>query len=184
MIETNYTPFPTLITDRLILRELETEDAKDIFAHRSEDRINHYLEDFRHTSLEQTQAFIRNVQNLITNGKSLFWILVEKGADRFIGTVCLWNISEEESKAETGFTIDPEFQGKGYMNEALSKVIGFGFNKMNLNVIEAYTHKNNEPSIRLLLRNKFKRGDSKIEVGSNTIFFSLTNESRNSGGNC
>ena len=58
MIETNFTPFPILTTDRLVLRQLEATDDKDIFSHRSDDRVNTYLEDFRHTSIEQTQAFI------------------------------------------------------------------------------------------------------------------------------
>ena len=58
MIETNLTPFPILTTDRLVLRQLEATDDKDIFSHRSDDRVNTYLEDFRHTSIEQTQAFI------------------------------------------------------------------------------------------------------------------------------
>ena len=65
----------------------------------------------------------------------------------------------------------------GYMNEALAKVIAFGFNEMKLKTIEAYTHEHNEGSIRLLLKNNFKQGKiPKKEVASNRLFFSLTNK--------
>ena len=51
---------------------------------------------------------------------------------------------------------------------------------MKLKTIEAFTHENNESSIKLLLRNKFKQGTTpKTEVGNNRIFFSLTSEIAN-----
>jgi ribosomal-protein-alanine N-acetyltransferase len=177
MIETNFSPFPILTTDRLILRPLETTDDKDIFSHRSNDRVNIYLEDFRHSSIEKTQAFINRIQNEIAKNKTILWVITQRGRNRFIGTICLWNISAKDYKAETGYTLNPEFHRMGYMNEALVKVIDFGFNKMKLKTIEAYAHKNNEGSIKLLLRNKFKQSTSpKTGVGNNRFFFSLTFE--------
>lgn len=175
MIETNFTPFPILKTDRLILRQIETTDDLDIFSHRSDDKVNTYLEDFRHFSIEQTQAFIQRIQEEIANNKTILWVITQRNSNKFIGTVCLWNISKNECKAETGYTLAPEFHRMGYMNEALVKAIDFGFNKMKLKTIEAYTHENNESSIKLLQRNKFKQGTNpKTEVGNNRIFFSLT----------
>jgi hypothetical protein len=47
---------------------------------------------------------------------------------------------------------------------------------MKLKTIEAYTHENNEDSIKLLLRNKFKQGTPKKEVANNRVYFSLNNE--------
>src|SRR4051812_32190372 len=109
MTETNFSPFPILTTDRLILRQLEATDDKDIFYHRSDDSVNVYLNDFRHSSIEQTQAFIDRIQKEISEGKTILWVITQKGRNRFIGTICLWNISKDECKAETGYTLDPEF---------------------------------------------------------------------------
>lgn len=177
MLETNFTPFPTLTTDRLVLRQLETADAEDIFFHRSDDTVNTYLLDFRHASIVETHAFIDRVKKETADSKTILWVLTLKGKNKFMGTVCLWNISKKEYKAETGYTLDPEFHKMGYMNEALVKVIDFGFNKMKLKTIEAYTHENNEGSIKLLLKNKFEQGTNpKTEAGNNRIFFSLSRE--------
>ena len=178
MIETNFTPFPVLATDRLILRQIETFDDKDIFVHRSDDRVNSYLEGFRHASIEETQAFIARIQQQVSIGKSILWVLTHKNNNKFIGTICLWNISHEDRSAETGYTLDPEFHGKGYMQEALVKIIDFGFNFMKLRIIEAYTHKDNRGSKQLLLRNEFKMNvaDKKEDCGPDLIVFTLTNE--------
>ena len=177
MVETKFTPFPILITDRLILRQLETTDDIDIFSHRSDDRVNTYLEGFRHSSIEQTQAFIDRIQKEVANNKTILWVITQKDINKFIGTICLWNISAKDYKAETGYTLNPEFQKKGYMNEALVKVIDFGFNKMKLRTIEAYTHENNDGSIQLLLRNNFKKGTARITAdGNKRNLFVLTNE--------
>lgn len=174
MIQTNFTPFPVLETERLILRPLEASDAEDIFLHRSDDIVNTYLENFRHASIDDSRAFIRRVQSEITEGKTIMWVLSRKGNAKFMGTICFWNISKEESKAETGYILASPFHRMGYMHEALVKIIDYGFNAIKLKTIDAYTHEHNSNSIELLLRNNFKQGKPQKEVSSNRIYFSLT----------
>lgn len=41
------------------------------------------------------------------------------------------------------------------MNESLKSVLEFGFKNLNLDLIEAYTHRKNESSKKLLERNGF-----------------------------
>jgi ribosomal-protein-alanine N-acetyltransferase len=173
MIETNFVHFPILTTKRLVLRALEATDAHDIFAHRADEVVNTYLEDFRHTSIDQTQAFINRVKQEIVDGKTILWVITTQDSNTFMGTVCLWNISKSEHKAETGYTLNSKFHRMGYMHEALMKVIDFGFNIIKLKTIEAYTHQHNEASIKLLLKNKFERGVAKKVVGVDRIYFAL-----------
>jgi ribosomal-protein-alanine N-acetyltransferase len=60
-------------------------------------------------------------------------------------------------KAEIGYELFPDFQGKGIMQEATLKVIDFGIQHIGLNSIEAYTHCENQSSTRLLKKLNFKR---------------------------
>lgn len=118
------------------MKQLKITDDQDIFIHRLDDQINTYLDDFRHSSIEQTQAFITRVQKEIAIGKTILWVLTEKGQDRFVGTVCFWNIFPDEAKAETGYSLVSKFHKMGYMQEALEKIIDYGFNTMNLKTID------------------------------------------------
>jgi len=79
----------------------------------------------------------------------------------------------EECKMDLGYTLNPEFHNKGYMTEASARVISFAFNTMKLKTIEAYTHKDNKGSIRILLRNNFRLTDREME---DRAIFVLTNE--------
>ena len=180
MVNLNFSPFPILQTDRLVLRQIETTDDIDIFSHRSNDRVNKYLENFRHASIAETQSFIARIQKEVSDHKTILWVLTQKGKNKFMGTICFWNISHQDNKAETGYTLSPEFYDKGYMHEAMKKIIDFGFTEMQLHTIEAYTHKDNNPSIQLLLRNKFKQDTTRKaakEKGSDRIIFTLARAS-------
>src|SRR5438046_705873 len=105
MIVTIFTPFPVLITNRLILREIESSDDEDIFTHRTDERVNKYLEGFRHSSIEETKAFIKKIQNGVANNEAIFWVITQRGENIFMGTITLWNIKKEECKAEIGYTL-------------------------------------------------------------------------------
>lgn len=67
----------------------------------------------------------------------------------------MWNFSKDNKKAEVGYDLNPLFQRKGIMSEALKSILGFGFNNLNLDKIDAFTHKKNESSKKLLEKNGF-----------------------------
>jgi ribosomal-protein-alanine N-acetyltransferase len=78
-----------------------------------------------------------------------------KGESKFLGSICLWNISREEAKAEIGFELLPENHGKRIMQEVIPRIIQFGFEEMKLQTIEAEVTPRNLKSLRLLEKNNF-----------------------------
>lgn len=89
------------------------------------------------------------------NNESIIWAITQKEDSKLIGTICFWNIIKEHYRAEIGYSLLYDFQGKGIMQEAMSAVIKYGFEKMNLHSIEANVNPANESSIKLLERNDF-----------------------------
>ena len=75
--------------------------------------------------------------------------------DKLIGTICLFDFSDDNLKSEIGYELLPEFQGKGIMQEATLKVMDFGIQRIGLNLIKAYTHSENQSSTRLLEKFNF-----------------------------
>jgi ribosomal-protein-alanine N-acetyltransferase len=175
----NFTPFPVLQTERLSLRKLSLDDANEIFFLRSDEKVNKYMERTRAASLEDAHNFINKTNHEIENNQCVDWAIAFKDDRGLIGSICFWNISIEENKAEVGYELLPDFQGKGIAQEALSAVIKFGFEVMELQNIEAYTHKENAASIKLLEKFKFIRDlheESKIDFtvdNPNTVVYSL-----------
>ena len=171
MTSKNFTPFPVLKTERLILRQLRSSDDKEIFALRSNDNVNKYLGRKPSKSIDDAKNFIQTINENIQRNDSIYWAIILNGTDKLIGTICLFNFSEDHLKAEIGYELLPDFQGKGIMQEAISKVIHFGFQHVGLNSIEAYTHSENQSSTRLLEKLNFK-GESAAD--ENFRIFKLT----------
>jgi len=179
MIYPVFTPFPVLHTNRLVLRQPELSDDHSNFLLRSNDHVNQYLEGFRHQTVEQTRTFLKKIIDNIENNESIFWIIILKSTGEFVGTICLWNISREDERAEAGYTLLPQFEGKGYMREALEAVIDYGFSKMKLKTIQAFTHQENKRSARLLASCQFEldAGRNPVERSDDVVFV-LNNQKR------
>ena len=157
MIGKNSTPFPVLRTERLILRQLVSSDDKEIFALRSGNNINKYLNRKPSKSIDDARDFIRTINENIQRNNSIYWAITLNGTDKLIGTICLFNFCDDDLKAELGYELLPDFQQKGIMQEATSKVIDFAIQHIGLHSLEAYTHSENQRSTRLLEKLNFKR---------------------------
>ena len=173
----NFTPFPVLTTERLTLRCLELSDDQLLFKLRSDKVVNKYIVRPKQKNIEEIRGFITKVKNGIENNEWIYWVITIKDDPSLIGTICLWNFSEDKTVAEIGYELDPAFQGKGIMSEALKKIIDFAFQDIKLKSIEAYTHKDNDDSTKLLQKFNFKLDDGRIdEENVENIIFKLEKE--------
>jgi len=181
MINLNFKDFPILTTERLTLRQITDADAKEIFELRSNESVNKFLDRPKARSIEDAQEFIEKISHSIKNNESIMWGIVFKNQPTLMGTICLYNISTQQSSAEIGYELIPVFQGKGIIHEVLPKVIAFGFEIMQLKIIEAHTIAENERSLRVLEKNNFVlSGKFETENGepANTLIYSLDNKNK------
>ena len=171
---TTPTTFPILATERLIMRQLEIQDDNEIFFLRSDERVNKYLVAPIAQSAEEARAFIKKINTGILNDEWAYWGITLKNNNKLIGTICFWNISIEENKAEIGYVLHPDLQGKGIMQEAIHKVIEHGFEKMKLRTMDAVLNPDNARSIALLKRNGFvykcESGDAVVYQLINPVY--------------
>ncbi|MBC9798259.1 GNAT family N-acetyltransferase [Sinomicrobium weinanense] len=153
----NNNNFIEINTERLSLRKLNSADWEMIAYLRTDKEVNKFVKRPDAGSKEKALAFISKIEGGIKKGDMYYWSISENNNPGMIGSICLWNFPEGRKTAEIGYDLSPEFQGQGIMNEALKSILEFGFYNLNLESIEAYTHRDNESSKRLLERNGFKR---------------------------
>ncbi len=163
-----------LKTNRLALRYPKEKDNKVIQFLRSDKTVNAYVERPRTNSLEEANQFIIDINRKILAEQLFYWCIIINDYPKVIGTICLWNFSKNRNLAEVGYDLHPKFHGQGIMSEALQCILEYGFLSLNLQYIEAFTHKNNEPSKRLLIKNNFHlMKNRKDENNNNNIIFSI-----------
>jgi ribosomal-protein-alanine N-acetyltransferase len=170
MNKINFTPFPNLTTERFNLRQLTNDDANELFAIRSDESVAKYLDRPLAKSIEETRQFITRINNSIVNNESIYWVINYKNDPKLIGSICLWNISEDQLTAEIGFELFPAHQGKGIMREIVPVIIKYGFENMKLQTIEGEVDPDNLKSINIMVKNGFTF-NRKLE---NTVVYSVS----------
>lgn len=163
-----------LETDRLILKEIDESYIEDILKIRSNPYINQFVKRNSPKNSYDALEFILHIKNKTLHNEMLFLGISFKDQRTLIGTICLWNFSEDRKTAELGYELLPDHHQKGIMSEALKKVLEYGFNELNLQAILACTHQSNKASHSLLLRHHFSAEEGrKDEKNPENIIFSL-----------
>lgn len=157
MLSLNFTPFPTLTTNRLVLREITLDDAPELFFMRTDERVMKYIERPRPKNIEETIAFIKMITDLRNKNEIITWGIALKNEPKLIGTVVYLNFKKEHYRAEFGYALHPDYWRKGIMDEVAKAVLDYGFNVLKLHSIEANINPDNIASQKLLEKNGFVR---------------------------
>lgn len=166
-----------LETERLVLKSINENHAEDILKIRSNAEINKFLKRIPPQTNYEALSFILTIKQRVENNETIFWGISLKNQPNLIGTICLWNFSEDRKTAEVGYELLPNYHRKGIMSEALKAVLNFGFNELYLNEILAFTNKFNENSKSLLLKNNFTLEEGRVDEGfPDNLVFSLKNK--------
>lgn len=139
--------FPTLSTPRLLLRELTLADAPAVFEHFADEAVTRYLDIEPCRSLQEAKDIIQ----FHMDDSGCRWGLFEHHSKHLVGTCGFhcW-VPDQNTKAEIGYDLAQAYWGQGLMAEALAVALDFGFEAMDLAMIEATTEVANTRSIRLL----------------------------------
>jgi RimJ/RimL family protein N-acetyltransferase len=141
---------PTLETERLILRKMVLNDAEAVFAYASNSEVSRYTVWETHRSIEDSRAFLEFATQKYENGGEPDWGIVYRGNGCLVGACGLVNWEAEHARAEVGFVLSREYWGRGLMSEAVRAILRFGFERMNLNRIEARCIAENAASARVM----------------------------------
>jgi len=175
MLNTSFTAFPILTTERLTLRQLVIADEQEIFTLRSDSEINKYLGRKISRTIDDANDFINTVNENIAKNDSLYWAITFSDKSILIGTICLFSFSGKNEKCEIGYELLPNFHGQGIMREALAKVIDYAFNTIKVQKIEAFFHRDNQSSIKLLEKFSFRDSTVPDMTDPDLICYYLTN---------
>jgi ribosomal-protein-alanine N-acetyltransferase len=151
-VDAAFTQFPTLTTNRLLLRQILPGDAEALFAILSDEESMEFYGDEPQQSLDETQELIRQIQIRYARRKALRWGITLQDNDRLIGSCSLFHFDEGFNRAEAGYELNRAFWGKGIMTEAMSAILTYGFSDLGLHRIEALIDIANERSKGLLLK--------------------------------
>ena len=150
-------PQPELRSARLRLREVRTDDAPALFAIHSDPQVMRYWSYPAWTELAQAEQKIADIQRQRRELDMLVWAIADADTDLLIGSSAIFYMDLTQARAEIGYSLHPDWQGRGLASEALQLVLGYVFNELGLRRNEADIDPRNLPSSRLVERFGFIR---------------------------
>lgn len=156
-------------TNRLQIRPVDVKDAEAMFKYRSDPETNRFLSLIPKSS-DDIYSFIKKTNPKINIPGSWFqFVIIETDSDQLIGDIGVHFLDDgsDNRQVEIGYTLDKDFRGKGYANEALSKIIDYLFGQLKKHRITASIDPKNTNSIKLIEKLGFRKEAHFIE----SLFF-------------
>ena len=159
-----YTTYPTVVADKILLRQIMPADIAGIV------EISFYDAKQARTIAEAIEMQAKIDRDYLS-GNSIHWAIVDRENNVVVGT-CGYYRGFDNETGELGCVLLPAFRGKGYMTLALKAAIKFGTTHVRLKRITAITSAHNVKAIELLQRLGFQQV---IVSGKDELEYELTN---------
>jgi len=146
-------------TERLLISRYENGDGK-AFYQLLQSNYNHLKEELSEVhslkSIEAAEEYVRYKKVAWISKKRLVPKVVEKASGKMIGQ--LWIEPKWDRMIfEIGYFIEEESQGKGYISEAVKKMMAFLFIELEAQKLEIHTKATNAKSIGVAERCGFSK---------------------------
>lgn len=139
-----------LLTERLLLRELEERDAADANDYERDPEVVRYQSDGVRT-LEESLEYIRMSMTTAraTPRRTFDLAVILRAEGRFIGRAGLQVTDPEIREGTLWYVLHPAHWGKGYIVEASRALLAFGFDEIGLHRVFIDCDPANAASIRV-----------------------------------
>jgi RimJ/RimL family protein N-acetyltransferase len=144
-----------LVTDRLVLRAMTSADVDDVHAYQSREDVCRYVpfEPRTRDEVAEKVAKFSQALTLAADDDGLTLAVERRDAlGRVIGDVYFALKRVADEGAEIGWTLHPDFTGRGYMTEAAGAVLDIAFGTLGLHRVSAMIDPRNGPSAALCRR--------------------------------
>jgi len=151
-------PFPTLRTDRLVLREFAMADAPGLHRLAQVREVARTMLHHPYPYEEgMAEEWIRGLRTMFDAGNGTTFAVVLREGAALAGRVSLYTrasdgtaVLGEEGTGLLGFWLGVEYWNRGYATEAVSEVVRHGFEERGLRRIRANRFGSNAASGRVL----------------------------------
>ncbi|MCL1125439.1 GNAT family N-acetyltransferase [Shewanella surugensis] len=148
---------PELITEHFIIRALAPNDLLAFSQYRSMPEVAQYQSWGEDYSLSDAKALLEGT-DYAHFGQEGHWYqlaIADRESEVLFGDLAVHFIDEQQ--VEIGFTLAPQYQGKGIACEAVNTLLAYLFNTLNKHRVIAITDTKNRPSCQLVERLNFRK---------------------------
>jgi RimJ/RimL family protein N-acetyltransferase len=153
----NWESFPTINATRVCLRWITEEDVDSLYRIFSNPEVMRYWSTPPLPDRSAALQHMRGAHDGFLDRRTLNWGIARLTDDTLIGTCTLFNFHLDSRRAEMGYALDRECWGQGYMQEALTALLNYAFDEIDLHRLEADVDPRNTASVRTVERLGFQQ---------------------------
>ncbi len=150
-----FSKFPILKTNRLDLIEIQQFHFPDLFKLFGDKDVTQYYNIKTLTEENEAQKILDWFQARFKDKLGIRWGIALKGKNEIIGTIGFNNFTKGH-RANLGYDLQKDYWNQGLITESLTAVIKYGFEKLEINRIEAEVMPGNINSEKVLVKLGFK----------------------------
>ena len=151
------TSLPTLPARRVDLAWLTLDDAPALLEIFGDFEVMRFWSSPPLPDLAAARGLVEEIQEHFRARRLFQWGIRLKEIGQVIGTATLYDVSVEHHRAGIGFALRRSAWGQGLATEVLDTLIGFGFQALDLQRLEADVDPENHRSLATLERQGFRR---------------------------
>lgn len=164
-------------TARLILRELEYTDERDLFEMDSDPEVHLFIENNPVKSIDEIRKVIAMLKVQYEENGIARWAVVDKLTNECVG----WSglkyfdqpLNNHQNFYELGYRFKRKHWGKGFATESSAAILDYGFKHLNTDKIFAITDPRNVNSKKVLTKLGFDFQETFDYEGDPTDWFEL-----------
>ncbi|MDR0321249.1 MAG: GNAT family N-acetyltransferase [Treponema sp.] len=172
-----------LYTKRLILRRFIIEDAENMFKNWAyDDEVTKYLTWTSHKDISDSKYFIEQWIQKYEKNDFYDWAIVLKELNEPIGSIGVVKQLDDIKMVHIGYCIGKKWWNKGFVSEALNRLIKFFFEEVGVNRIESRHDSNNPNSGKVMVKCGMKyegymrQADKNNQGIGDTIYYGIIAE--------
>lgn len=146
---------PTLRTARLLLRPFEDGDADALFRQMSDPVVMRYWDGVPWTDAARSLWFLGRVRTMAEEGTGVRLVVEWDGV--FVGWLGVVKYDAANRSASLGYNYGTASWGQGIATEAARALLGWAFDTLDLNRVQAEADTRNTGSVRVLEKLGFQR---------------------------
>jgi ribosomal-protein-alanine N-acetyltransferase len=155
-IEMVFKEFPVLESENLVLKEIEDVNSQEVYEIYSNDKVFEFCGIIPKHNIQTIINMISHFERDYNKKSRVKWGIFQKNVNnKLVGIIEAMDFNQKVDMVTIGYFLAQPYWGKRIASEAVSKLIEFLFEKVNVNRIQAEVMPANEVSKKVLLKNGF-----------------------------
>ncbi|MBU8725684.1 GNAT family N-acetyltransferase [Bacillus pumilus] len=155
-IESLFGTFPVVASKDVLLKKVEEHHLPELFSIYDNDTVFQYCGIIPKHNLQTVKKMIGHFERDYTKKSRVKWGIFQKNMPHtLVGIIEIMDLNQKVNAVTIGYFLAEKHWGKGIATEAVSTLVTFLFEEIDINRIQAEVMPANEVSKKVLLKNGF-----------------------------